>query len=210
MASGPGSHRNSLFVLVGALLIASLGAYQLVSRAQSGSAKEKSGSLEVYGEIPDFTFTTQLGKPFTKDNMLGRVSIANFIFTRCPTVCPVFSMKMQRISEQLDASIQLVSFSVDPAYDTPERLAAFAAQYKADPKRWHFLTGEENDVKNTVEGALKIAMEREGVDDQGVPDIVHGTHFVLFDQQAQIRGYYDSNSPERIAELVRDAQALAR
>lgn len=172
------------------------------------SREKKQAPLEIYGEVPPFSFTTQEGKAFTRDDLLGNVSIANFIFTRCPTVCPVFSMKMQRVAERTAETIQLVSFSVDPAYDTPERLAAYASNYDADPSRWHFLTGDPKQVRDTVEGALKIAMVEEGIDENGIPDIVHGVHFVLIDDMGRLRGYYNSDDPERIDQLVADARRL--
>ncbi len=176
-----------------------------------GSCKESAAPpLKVLGAIPDFSLTTQENKPFTRESMLGKVSIANFIFTRCPTVCPVFSMKMQRIGERTPASIELLSFSVDPAYDTPERLTEYASHYQADPARWHFLTGDPKLVRDTVEGALKIAMPDQGASEGEVPDIVHGVHFVLFDGKGRIRGYYNSDDIERIDQLVRDATSLAR
>lgn len=197
-------------VILGLSLVAGgFATYRLASGSTSAGAAA-SLAPEVYGAIPDFQFTRQDGASFTKQEMLGQVTIANFIFTRCPTICPVFTMKMQRVAEQTDSKIQLISFSVDPEYDTPERLAAYAAKHRADTKRWHFLTGDYQEVKETVEGALKISMEREGVDENGVPDIVHGTHFVLFDSLGQIRGYYNSDDVERIAAMIGDAESLSK
>jgi protein SCO1/2 len=198
-------------MLLGLILVAgAAGAYWVVSGSTSSSRASSPGSIEVYGAIPDFSFTKENGASFTKRDMLGHVSIANFIFTRCPTICPVFTMKMQRVAEQTSAKIQLVSFSVDPEYDTPERLAAYAAKHQIDTKRWHFLTGDHKAVKDTVEGALKISMERMGEDENGVPDIVHGSHFVLFDGEGQIRGYYNSDDAKRIATMIQDAESLSK
>lgn len=201
-------------VLVAALLAAAGAAYQVVSgQVVSGAPQPGRSSakpLEVYGTLPSFQLTSQDGASFSESNMRGKVSIANFIFTRCSTVCPVFTMKMQRVAEQTSDTIQLLSFSVDPEYDTPERLAAYAAKHGADSSRWHFLTGDPKAVRDTVEGALKMSMEREGVDENGVPDIVHATHFVLIDGEGRIRGYYNSDDVERIATMIKDAEALAQ
>jgi protein SCO1/2 len=197
-------------LVLGIALVAGAGAtYRIVS----GSTLQAKGAHhqvpEIYGALPEFQFTNQAGAAFSREQLLGHVSIANFIFTRCPTVCPVFTMKMRRVAEQTSKKIRLVSFSVDPSYDTPERLAAYASKHRADTTRWDFLTGEQEQVKDTVEGALKISMERRGLDENGVPDIVHGTHFVLFDALGQIRGYYNSDDAERIASLIADAEYLA-
>ena len=173
---------------------------------------EKPAELDVLGKVPAFQFTDQRGAAVTDQDLRGTVTVANFIFTRCPTVCPVTSMKMQRIGEKLadlGSGAQLVSFSVDPEHDSPEVLAEFASRYQADPARWRFLTGPPQAVRAAVEDGFKIAMERKGELAGGVPDIVHGVHFVLIDDQLRIRGYYDSDDGERLEQLVKDARALA-
>ncbi len=193
--------------LLGGLALLLLVAGYLFFRSTPAS---KAAPLEIYGKIPGFSFQTQEAAPYSPKDMLGHVSIANFIFTRCPSICPVFTMKLQRIGEDISEDIHLLSFSVDPEYDTPERLSQFAQNYSADPKRWHFLTGQTDKVKEVVEGALKISMQKNGLDENGVPDIVHGSHFVLFDSKGRIRGYYNSEDTERIDALKRDAEALSK
>jgi len=170
-------------------------------------------ALEVLGAVPDFSFTDQTGAPVTARHLDGAVTIANFIFTRCPTVCPVTSMKMQRLGERLLADhpqVHLLSFSVDPEHDTPEVLSEFAARYRADPARWRFLTGRPDVVRSAVEEGFKIALDRRGMLQDGTPDIVHGVHFVLIDGAHRIRGYYDSDDSQRLDRLVRDAERLAK
>ena len=168
-------------------------------------------TLEVYGKLPEFELVDQKNRKVTRADLAGKVVIANFIFTRCPTICPTFSMKMQRVAKRLkdEDDIHFVSFSVDPEYDSPEILAEFAAKFKADPERWRFLTGDPETIKATVTDGLAIAMEKQGTLPSGAPDIVHGTHFVLIDGEGLLRGYYNSDTRERIDELVRDARGLA-
>jgi len=189
-------------------LTISVSSASILGCAKKSDAEERVKALEIYGTIPAFSFQTQEAVTFTDENMRGHVTIANFIFTRCPTICPVFTMKMQRIGEDTNAKVHLISFSVDPEYDTPARLLSYSKDYAADPKRWHFLTGDSEAVKEVVEGALKISMERNGEDEHGVPDIVHGSHFVLFDSKGNIRGYYNSDDVQRIDALRADAEAL--
>ncbi|MCP4448355.1 MAG: SCO family protein [Myxococcales bacterium] len=200
-------------VLVASLIAALLAIASIVSNSSGTNGLPSQSTPKVpefYGEVPDFSFLNQSKESFGKAQLLGRVSIANFIFTRCRTVCPVFTMKMKRVAEQTPEEIQLLSFSVDPEYDTPERLAAYAAEHGVDTKRWHFLTGDAKAIKETVAGALKISMEREGVDEEGIPDIVHGGHFVLLDGMGRIRGYYNSDDPERIQIMIKHASWLAQ
>ena len=96
------------------------------------------------GSVPAFALTDELGRPFTDSAMRDNVTIVSFIFTRCDTICPVTAMKMERIQEKtfdVGVAVKLVSFSVDPTYDTPPKLAEFAKRYRANPERWRFVTG---------------------------------------------------------------------
>jgi protein SCO1/2 len=184
-----------------------------VLAAACGRGEASRAKLDVYGAVPDFSFVDQAGATVRAADLRGRVSIANFIFTRCPTVCPVTSSKMRRIGQRLSGrrdSIQLVSFSVDPDHDTPAVLAAYAARYGADPSRWRFLTGPADRVRDAVVHGFKLALERRGGPTDGTPDIVHDAHFVLIDPDLRIRGYYDSDESARLDQLVTDATTLAK
>ena len=163
------------------------------------------------GALPDFTFTRENGQPFGRARLLGRPWVANFIFTRCPTICPLFTQKMARLQQHTAGHgerLQLVSFSVDPDYDTPERLTAYAAKYGAQPARWSFLTGDYTRLKSTIVDGFKIAMGRHDEDPQNLLSIFHGTHFVLVDATGEIRGYYDSDDDEALKRLLRDTERL--
>lgn len=167
----------------------------------------RSEPLPQLGALPDFTFTRESGAPWGMSQLRGRPFVANFIFTRCPTICPAFTRRMARIQAETQAygpRLQLVSFSVDPTYDTPERLAEYAQRHGANPERWSFLTGDYERLKDTVVSSFKIAMGRESMDEADVMGIFHGNHFVLVDAQGEIRGYYDSADDEAFARLLRD------
>jgi protein SCO1/2 len=163
---------------------------------------------------PSFALTDEAGERFDSVAELGgHVWVANFIFTRCPDVCPAFTAKMASVQEKTaslgDKAPRLISFSVDPQHDTPAVLAAYARQHGARAERWSFLTGETDAVKTAVEGGLKIVMG-DLVEKNGLPNIAHGQHFVLVDQRQQIRGYYDMNDAEAFARLLRDIDSIAR
>src|SRR5687768_9284990 len=87
--------------------------------------------LPIHGDVPAFSLVDETGQPFTEAAMRGHVTIVSFIFTRCDTICPVIAMKMERIQEKtfnVGRHVKLVSFSVDPTYDTPERLAEYRSE----------------------------------------------------------------------------------
>jgi protein SCO1/2 len=166
--------------------------------------------LPVLGTLPDFRLVDQEGQPFGGAELRGYVWVAGFIFTRCPTICPALTARMAKIQRRargIENAFRLVSFSVDPAYDTPARLDEFARHYQASPRMWKMLTGPLDTMKSTVEEGLKIAMgSPQGEND--FASLFHGTHFVLVDRDLRIRGYYDSNAPDTEDRLLHDATML--
>jgi protein SCO1/2 len=165
------------------------------------------------GDVSSFKLVDQTGQPFTDAAMRGHVTIVSFVFTRCDTICPVISMKMARIQDKtfdLARDIKLVSFSVDPEYDTPARLAEYAKTYGADPERWRFVTGPHKDVFALIEGPFMTSMMRDVDRPSGVPDIKHGGYFLLLDRNLHIRGKYDSDLINQLDALMRDARYLVR
>lgn len=167
--------------------------------------------LQDLGEIPAFSLIDERGQHFTDDALRGHATIVNFIFTRCDTVCPITTSQMRRLQDKTfnnRASIKLVSLSVDPEYDTPDRLAEYAQRFQADSSRWRFVTGPAATIQALVEGAFLTSMQREADRPDGVPNIAHGGYFALVDAEAHIRGMYDSNDPQRLKQLVRDAAYL--
>jgi protein SCO1/2 len=178
--------------------------------------------LPVLGELPAFSLIDQDGQRLGKAELAGKVWMAGFIFTRCPTICPAITATMARIQKRargIENDFRLVSFSVDPEYDTPAVLTAFAAKHHASPRMWRFVTGPLGDVRTTIVDGLKIAM---GDDDSGAgagkaatlqgeqdfASIMHGTHFVLVDQRGRIRGYYNSTDGDVVDHVLGDATML--
>lgn len=179
--------------------------------APSLALRDRPAELEVYGQLPAFQLVDHRGAAITDQDLRGKVVVANFIFTRCNTVCPVFTMKMRRVMERTSdvaGELKLLSFSVDPKHDTPEVLAEYAATHRADVDRWRFITGSFDDVRRVVTDGLAMAMDEMGAQTNGAPNIVHAEHFVLIDRRGQIRGYYHSNDATRIEQMLRDARRL--
>jgi protein SCO1/2 len=161
--------------------------------------------------LPRFVLTDQAGQPFDSEQRLkGRPWVANFIFTRCTTVCPVFTARMARFEERTrdrGERLRLVSFSVDPEHDTPPVLAAYATRHQANLARWSFLTGATDEIKRVVTDSLKIALEQQ----PGKPigeSILHGTHFALVDAAMQVRGYYDLADEDALERMLADLERI--
>lgn len=166
--------------------------------------------LPVFGTLKEFALTDQQSAPFGTAQLQNKVWIANFIFTRCQTICPPMTAKMGQIQHRgrnLGTDFHLVSFTADPDYDTPDRLRLYAEKHRYSPRMWSFVTGSLVDIKEVVVNGLKVAMGNNAPD--GNPEgIFHGSHFVLIDRQMRIRGYYDSNEPGTIDSLLHDAGLL--
>ena len=168
--------------------------------------------LPSFGVVPDFALTDQDGKPFTRQTVKGATWVAAFVFTRCPSACPRVTRAMRDFqvkAGQRNAKVRLVSFSVDPDFDTPEVLRRYATEYGVDLATWSFVTGNADTIKRTAEQGLKIAAQ--GTADPTKADfgITHGTQLVLVDGQGTIRGYYASNDDAALARLLDDAARLA-
>ena len=166
--------------------------------------------LPMLGTIGDFALTDEQGQPFGSAELRGRVWVADFIFTRCPTVCPLLTEKMGRIqhrSRNLGTAFHLVSFSVDPEWDTPARLAAYARAHRASPRMWSFLTGPYETLRRTIVDGMKVSMGRTGAADDPLA-IFHGSHVLLVDPAMRIRGYYDVSATEGVDTLLRDVSLL--
>jgi protein SCO1/2 len=196
--------------------------------------------LQVLGRVPDFTLLERSGQSLTREHLLGKVWIANFIFTRCTTECPLLSNRMAQLQELFAAedALRLVSISVDPEYDTPEVLAPYADSFHAQPQRWLFVTGEPTAVHRLVrEGFLlglqdsrqpvqsrnnglekflhvgpRVAFAHHGphASPDTAPSITHSGRFVLVDRQGQIRSYCNSNDESAWRRLPRDVRTVLR
>lgn len=162
-------------------------------------------------ELPAYKLTDHRGAAFGAAELRGKVYIADFVFTTCPTVCPRLTERMleiQRRTDDLGDALQLVTFTVDPENDTPEVLAAYAKKHEASPTRWTFLTGPLGEVETVVLRGFKIAMGKTQAP-SGMMEIFHGERLVLVDREGKIRRFYEANDPG-IEEIIRDARLLLK
>jgi protein SCO1/2 len=152
--------------------------------------------------VSSFVLTDQTGAVFSSEAALkGHVWVANFMFTNCPGPCPRMSSQMHDVQTALAGrDVKLVSMTVDPDRDTPEKLAKYAAYYSATPGVWYFLTGPRETLNHLGQDVFKLNPVDGSFD--------HSTRFVLVDRKSQIRGYYLTSEPDAIARLIADAKAL--
>ncbi len=174
-----------------------------VGAAQSDAPMEQ--GLPIWYDAPSFAMTDQNGRPFSSDQLKGQVWVAAFIFTNCPGVCPMMTQQMATLQKTVPSpNVKLVSFSVDPARDTPAVLREYASRFKADGSRWHFLTGAQDEMLRTAAGLRRSVMPAEG--DRPLD---HDQRFLLVDAQGRGRGAYQSKDADELARLAGDAETLA-
>ena len=160
--------------------------------------------LPISGSVPDFKFTDSNGETITREDMEGKVWVADFIFTTCTMACPIMTGNMNIIHKSFkdDNNVRIISISVYPEYDTPEVLKEYASRYNANTDRWHFLTGPEESVKNIIKTGFKIG---------DYEDIIsHSEKFALVDVRGNIRGYYSGMETEDMSKLKKDIKRLLR
>lgn len=168
------------------------------------SACTRPEALPVYGEIPQFELIAQTGQPFDSRSLDGHPWISNFVYTTCPGPCPMMSHHMHGIQESTanTPDVKLVSFTVDPAHDTPPVLAEYAKHFKADPARWTFLTGDIARLNDLGLKSFKLNKVDGSLD--------HSVRFVLIDGRRRIRGFYLSSDDGFPNNLLRDLRRLQK
>lgn len=161
-------------------------------------------------KLPDFEMTAvseRSEKPFRRADMLGQVWVTQFVFTRCSGPCPLMTQRLKSVTETLPPEVRVLSVSVDPKGDTPERLRRFAGMHGLDPKRWVLVRGSVPDTYQLLFAGFRVPMSTRP---KAVPEerVTHSTRFVLVDRDASVRGYYDALSDAGNAALARDARRL--
>jgi len=165
-------------------------------------------TVSSYGTVPEFVLVNQGGQNFGSAQLRGKIWIADFIYTTCPGPCPMISSRMSELQKPLGKTdVHLVSFSVDPAKDTPQVLRGYAEKLQAEPGRWDFLTGPQSTIYNLSRNGFKLAIS-DGGGEKGIP--VHSTRMILVDRHGAIRGYYAAAEADAVTKLIADTTHLLR
>ena len=224
-------NKTALYALMLALLLP-LGAYFLVKKLSDSALilpprfypdsvikKEEKGKIitdTVWHRLPEISLTNQLGEKVSWNDMkkdsAGKIIVANFFFTHCPTICPSLTLNMKRLQDGLKKSqkvgdrtadyVQFLSFSIDPERDSVPELKKWADRFQVNPINWWLLTGNKKEIYDLCINEMKLGL----VDGNGVDtSFIHTDRFVLIDRDRIIRGYYkglDSASVEKLSEDI--------
>ena len=164
----------------------------------------------VYHSIADFAFVNQVGDTIRKEDMAGKIYVADFFFTTCPTICPVMKKEMLRVYEQFkgEPNFRILSHSIDPSHDTQAVLKDYAEKLGVpDAATWNFLTGDQEKIFEIGQTSyLTTTM----ADDMEPGGFLHSGAFLLVDQQGRIRGVYDGTKTDQVDRLLADIPKLLK
>jgi protein SCO1/2 len=183
--------------------------------------KGKQYSDTIWHQVADFSLTNQLGQQVSfadlkKKDTTGKIVIADFFFTHCPTICVPMARNMsrlqrsitnsQKIGDQSPDFVQFISFSIDPERDSIPQLKKWANRFQIDPEQWWLLTGEKKIIYDLSLNEMKMGLIDGNGDDTS---FFHSDKFVLIDRNRNIRGYYDGLDSASLAKLSNDIILLA-
>ena len=190
----------------GCLIAAVIGLAAFAAYVESGRS-----ALPVLSEVRAFTMTNQLGKVVGRMELMGRVSVANVIFSRCPTQCHRLSRQMAELQKRLPDEVRLISLTADPAYDSPEILRAYGERYGADGGRWWFLTGAKAEVYRMAEKDLLFSVMDTGDSNPRLEDrFIHSGTFVILDRRARMRAVVQGEEQDALDRIAAAVSQLNR
>jgi protein SCO1/2 len=177
-----------------------LGIASLAVAAVIGSAlllrRHVEPPLPVLFTLPAFSLLDTQGHALGSAQLAGRPYVADFIYTACHDQCPMLTARMGQLQDRLQRdpqAVRLVSFTVDPEHDTPEKLAEYSRNARAIPGLWIFLTGSRQELATLLSDGFKVSMETSGeavAMDGGTAERDHDGHLVLVDARGRVRGYF--------------------
>ena len=173
--------------------------------------KGKKVTDTAWHKLPAFSLINQQGDTVSWEGLKGKVVVADFFFTHCPTICPRLTTNMrylqqsinnsQRVGDKTPDFLHFLSFSIDPERDSVPRLKQWADRFQVNPEQWWLLTGTKKDIYDMAINEMKIGL----VDGQGVDtNFIHTDHFVLIDSNRHVRGYYHGLDTASLQQLSND------
>lgn len=162
--------------------------------------------------IEPFEFTNQDKESVSLDDLKGEMWLAQFVFTTCTSVCPPMMTNMSELQEKLIEKdvedYKIVSFSVDPEVDTPEKLGSYLEGFSVpDPSKWEMLTGYTMaDINDLAVKSFKMPV----IDDPNTDQVVHGSRFGLVNKEGKVVKLYPGYEDVPYDTIVSDMKALSK
>lgn len=164
--------------------------------------------VKKYHKVAPFELINQNGDTITQEDYTGKIYVADFFFTVCPTICVPMAENMKLLQEEFenDDEVMLLSHSVTPEYDTPAILKEYAVRKGVLDHKWNLVTGDKEQIYNL---ARKSYLAVKDAPYGGKYDMVHTENFVLVDKEGRLRSRtYDGTKKEEIEALIEDIYIL--
>ena len=163
----------------------------------------------LYHKIPDFKFLNQDSLWISEKDMAGKIYVADFFFTTCPTICPKMKTQLLRIYDKFaeDDRIRILSHTIDPEFDGVLVLKDYAKKLNITSPRWNLLTGKKSDIYRLGEKSYMVTAQEDANEEGG---FVHSGAFILVDQNRHVRGIYDGTKEEDVNHLIEDIGVLLK
>ena len=157
--------------------------------------------------VGNFSLINQNGDHVTQENYKDKIYVADFFFTRCPSICPIMTNNMVKIQKAFlnDDGIMLLSLSVTPEIDSISVLKEYALKKGVIDKKWNITTGNKKHIYNLARKSYFAVVEK---GDGGLQDFIHTPNFILIDKEKQIRGIYDGTNSKDIKRIIEDIKIL--
>lgn len=161
--------------------------------------------------IGDFALVTQDGVSITLNDVMGKVHVASFIYTRCAGICPAMVMQLAKVQKAITGrDAVLVSYSVTPQDDTPATLAAFGELRGIDPDRWKLVTGNPDQIYTLARTSYFADDGRLEAGKAATEQFLHTEKALLVDREGRLRGVYNATLPHEVDKLLADLDLLLR
>ena len=160
-----------------------------------------------YHRIADFSLTNQNGKTVTQNDFKGKIYVADFFFTTCPTICIAMTDNLIKVQEKIknNPNVMLLSHSVTPKMDSVAQLKKYALEKGVIDNKWHLVTGDKKVIYELARKSY-LAVKEDG--DGGPFDMIHTENFILVDPESRIRGFYDGTDLNEIDRLLEELDWL--
>lgn len=172
---------------------------ELVDRTLQGKSENH--------KVSEFHLINQNGDSITQENYKNKIYVADFFFTRCPSICPIMTNHMKILQDVFlnDDDVMFLSLSVTPELDSVPVLREYANDNGVVDAKWNIATGNKKHIYELARKSYFAVVEQ---GDGGLQDFIHTPNFVLVDRQKQIRGIYDGTNKEEINKLINDIKRL--
>jgi protein SCO1/2 len=200
--------RRKLIFYIGFFVLLVIGFYVALTQVIPGYGEVK---LPVVNRVQPFSFTNQDGQRVTERHVEGKVYVAEYFFTTCPSICPMLNTNMKKIYDAFkdEPGFMILSHTVDPETDNVARLKWYADSMHVNTRQWIFLTGRKDSLYQTARNSYLLddpANNLQNINDQ----FLHTQFFALVDRNGRVRKIYDGLKKAEIEELKKDIKRLLK